>query len=419
MTESATELILLPSLKAQLGPRGGFVLTQKYINGAAEYAKYWPGKVTTLLRLRDNPTSDMDHVEIMPGETTTAFELRPATNEALAERLRSAAVVLGFLSREERGLAELCRRIGVPLVYTSEYSPRTERQIIDATFKNPLRRWRRKIWAAGAERVRQRELRLAAGIQCNGSPTYELYRRTNPNAIMFFDNRVPLSNLISEAELENKLAKLALRRPLRLVFGGRLIAMKGVLELPRVARELKRANVAFALDIYGKGDLEDELRQSIREFGVQREVTVHGALDFETGWIPLLKREADLFICCHPQGDPSCTYPEVMSCGVPIAGYANEAFVGIVKYSGSGWLATMNKPQELAAIIARLDSNRSEIADAARKALRFAAEHTFDRTFSARIDHLVRSSRLPAHIRESYLSRRLAVAGANTTENEE
>jgi glycosyltransferase involved in cell wall biosynthesis len=402
MTHSS-ELILLPSLKAQRGPRGGLVLTQKFLNGVAQYAKTWPGgRVTTLVNLRDTPTSDMDHVEVMPGETTTPLELRPQSHEALAERLRDAAAVLGFLSRQEEGLAATCASVGAPLVYTSEYSPRTENQIIDSTFHNPLRRWRRKLWVMRAEQIRRRELRLAAGIQCSGSPTYEIYRHVNPNALIFFDNRVPRAGVIGEAELTRKLEDLATNRPLRLVFGGRLIGMKGALELPRVARELKRLGVPFTLDIYGKGELEEQIKRDIAELGLQEHVFLRGVLDFDTGWIPLLKREADLFVCCHPQGDPSSTYPEVMSCGVPIAGYDNEAFVGIVKHSGAGWLSPMNQAARLAEVIKRLEGNRAEIQSAARKARDFAAAHTFEKTFAARINHLVKLSRLPQHIKDAH-----------------
>ena len=78
------ELVLLPSLKAQLGSGGGLILTQKFIAGVAEYAKYWPGSVTVLVRVDDRPTSDMDRVEVMPGVQPFSIEVRPATQLAPA-----------------------------------------------------------------------------------------------------------------------------------------------------------------------------------------------------------------------------------------------------------------------------------------------------------------------------------------------
>lgn len=126
-----TELVLLPSLRAQRGPRGGLVLTRKYLSGAAEYARFWPGPVSSLVALRSAPTTDMDHIEVLPGEAETELELRPSDENALANRLDRAAMVLGFLSPFEASTARLCARVGLPIVFTSEYSPRTERQTVD------------------------------------------------------------------------------------------------------------------------------------------------------------------------------------------------------------------------------------------------------------------------------------------------
>jgi colanic acid/amylovoran biosynthesis glycosyltransferase len=394
------ELVLLPSLKAHIGPNNGLVLTQKFLNGVAQYAKTWPGPVTALVEIRATPTSDMDHVEVMADPGRAPLELRPGTEAALRERLCNAAAVLGFLAPENLGTSRLCYDMGVPLIPTSEYSPATERQIIDANTRNPLLRWRRKLWVHQAEKKRLESLRLVPGLQCSGTPAYEHYRPYCPDTLLFFDNRVPVSQVIDSAALEQKLAALTERRPLRLVFGGRLIAMKGVLELPRIAAALRDLGVAFQLDIYGKGDLESALQEEIRRLRLEGLVALRGALDFETGWIPMLKRETDLFLCCHPQGDPSCTYPEVMSCGVPIVGYANEAFAGIVRESGSGWMSPMNNPVAIAHVIARLDRDREALCAAARTARTFAAQHAFEATFEARTRHLIRLSRLPQDLKQ-------------------
>lgn len=394
-----TELILLPSLAAQRGRRGGLILTQKYMSGAAEFAKYWPGPVTSLVQVTDTPTSDMDHVEFLPDEAETGLELRPDGEQMLERRLASAAAVLAFLSPFEASTARLCSRIGLPITFTSEYSPKTERQIVNLTVENPLRRWRRKLWLWQSERSRRDILRYAGGVQCSGTPTYNLYQKFNSNPLLFFDNRVRLADIVSEEEFAAKAQAIAAARPLRLVFGGRLIAMKGVLQLPRFARELKRLGVPFSLAIYGAGDCEPSIRKELAAFGLEEQVRLGGVLDFESGWVPTLKREADLFICCHPQGDPSSTYPEVMACGVPIAGYDNEAFVGIVEHSNGGWPSPLNQPERLATIVARLHDARGELIAAAGRARRFAADHAFEHTFARRIAHLVKSSRLPDRLK--------------------
>lgn len=393
------ELVLLPSLTAQRGPGGGLILTRKYMSGTAELARTWPGPVTSLVRLSDTPTTDMDHAEFLPGEAETELEIRPEDDAGLAARLASAAAVLGFLSREEAGTARLCQGLGVPIVFTAEYSPTTERQILDAEVSNPILRLRRRLWLWRTERIRRKALGIAAGLHCSGTPTYEAYRHLNGNTLLFFDNRVSRDGVISDADLDAKIARMKRTAPLRLVFGGRLIAMKGVMELPRVAADLARRGVPFQFDIFGSGPLKDALEAQIRGQGLQDRMALCGVRDFDTGWIPYLKEQADLFVCCHPQGDPSSTYPEVMSCGVPIAGYDNEAFRGIVRESRGGWVTPMFDAAALAGTIARLHANREEIAETATRARDFARQHVFEQTFANRAAHLVRVSRLPGALK--------------------
>jgi glycosyltransferase involved in cell wall biosynthesis len=150
--------------------------------------------------------------------------------------------------------------------------------------------------------------------------------------------------------------------------------------------------VNYTLDIFGAGPLEKELSSQIRASGLQDRVALRGVLDFQTGWIPQLRDRTDLFVCCHPQGDPSSTYPEVMSCGVPIAGYGNEAFLGIVKHSGAGWSVPTGDVVALAQVLQRLDRSRSELSSAAERARAFADAHVFEKTFARRTEHLVRAS---------------------------
>lgn len=390
------ELILLPSLGARPGPRGGLVLTRKYMEGAAEYARNWPGPVASLVHLDPVPTTDLDHAEYLPGEAETALELRPRDGPELATRLKGAAQVVAFLSRDEAPMLRICRDLGVPVVFVTEYSPRTERQIAASERLNPLRHARRLFWLARTERIRRDMLTRASGLQCSGTPTWENYQGLCRDTLLFFDNRVRADQVIDDQGLRAKAAHLHQGGPLRLVFGGRFVPMKGVMDLPKVAVALRRLGVDFTLDLYGAGPQENELRAAIMTQGLQNRVKLRGVLDFQTGWIPWLREHADIFLCCHPQGDPSSTYPEVMSCGVPIAGYANDAFRGIVAQSGAGWAVPTGDVAGLAQAIADLARDRDRIVDAARKARDFARAHAFEITFRNRAAHFLRNSRIRA-----------------------
>jgi colanic acid/amylovoran biosynthesis glycosyltransferase len=388
------ELLILPSLKAGRGAEGGMVLTHKFISGLEEYRQHWPGRVTALVHQADGASVDMDPVLIDPRDPAHGVELRPESAQALAERIRNASVVLAFLAPYELGLARLCRRLRVPLVFVSEYSLRTEMQIVGAEVARPWPRIKSLAWLLGAEVRRLAALRLAVGLQCSGTPSYLSYRRFLGNTIIFHDNRVPSSEVISEEALEARLETLCADRPLRLVYGGRLAAMKGVRDLPRVALALKRRQVPFDLTIFGSGPLLPELEHDIARLGLKDQVRCAGSLDFLTGWLPTLRRAVDLFICCHPQGDPSSTYSEVMSCGIPVVSYRNEAARGLISAAGCGWAVPIGDADALAAQVALLHSDRQRIAAASRMARRFGATHHFEATFGARVGHLIRASRI-------------------------
>lgn len=389
-----TELILLPALKAYMAGSGRLVITQKYQDGAAEYAKTWPGRVVSLFEMTTDRSSDLDHLEVGPNEAGHFVEIRPSDTEALAARLESAALVVGFLSPFEVETTKLCNRLGIPIVHVSEYTRRTEWQIIDAGNANPFLKLRRKLWVWQAERTRRKLIGYCAGLQCNGTPTFDAYKNLCPETMLYFDNRVRRKDVIDDNGLAQKAARLRSGRPLRLVFGGRFVPMKGVLQLPEIARNLRWHGISFEFSIHGAGPDEGAMRKKIRQYGLEDQVRISPPVDFRSGWVPFLKQEADLFVCSHLQGDPSSTYPEVMSCGVPIAGYDNEAFKGIAALSGSGFLSPMGKPEKLAEAIASLDKNRALLQEAARAGRDFAQEHCFETSFNARTEHFKRLSRL-------------------------
>ncbi len=389
------ELILCPLLKAQKTPEGQLIMTQKYFEGAALLAEYWPGPITVMVELDDRPTDDMDRMPADPQGLGFKIEVIPRDQDDLVQRLEGAAVVLGFLSGKAERLEQACRASGVPLVCITEYSPKTERQIAAAELAgSPLRYLRRLLWLSGEERRRQRLLPRLSGLQCSGTPTHDLYAGRVEDALLFFDNRVFAEDVMTSEKAGAKFDRLKSGHPLRLTFGGRLLAMKGVDELPKVAVALRRLGIPFELTIVGSGPLERQIHQDIERADLSDCVTLLPPMDFRSGWVPFLRERTDIFLCSHVQGDPSSTYPEVMSCGVPILGFDNEAFSGILAWSDGGWAVPLRKPELMAEKLAELHVKRDDVLDKSRNAMKFAAEHAFEKTFARRTQQLRRLSRL-------------------------
>lgn len=382
-------LTILQPLQAKRLPNGQVLLTRKFIEAVEKFQGFWPGSITVLMEENAQETDNLDKkifnfnelpfkLEIVSFKTITADTFRNQTS-----------LVLAMANCQQNHISKVCREAGIPCIYISEYTLKTRKQIVAAENpNNPLRIFRQHRWEEAQERKQQQAIKLANGLQCNGTPTYEVYRSLNPNTMLFFDTRITEDMLATVEDIEKRTRKRDENTPLKLVFSGRLNRMKGAHYLLDVAQELERLGIEFELFISGAGQLEESMHQRIATSGLGNRVKMMGVPDFKTVFFPFVKANIDLFICCHPQGDPSCTYIETMSCGVPIVGFANEAFVGIVEQSKSGWLVEMNRPDLLAKKVAELSHNRKEIEAMSFKALEFARKHTFDLTFKARAKHM-------------------------------
>jgi colanic acid/amylovoran biosynthesis glycosyltransferase len=295
-------------------------------------------------------------------------------------------VLLLSVDCHQNHLSLLCRQNGVASVYVAENSLKNRLMIASTEVSNPVNLLRRGAWEVSQEWKARRAIAIADGLQCNGTPTYERYKSINTRSMIFFDTRTTAADLASEMDIERRFAERRRVKTLRLCFSGRLIAMKGVDHLIDVAVALRELGRKFQLTICGAGNLEGALRDRIRNEQLCEQVHLAGNLDFSTELLPFMRRNVDVFVSCHRQGDPSCTYLETLASAVPIAGYGNEAWKGLVRVSGCGWATPMNQPKVLAECLASLSDQEIEVQS--RRSVEFARHHTFEEEFKKRVVHL-------------------------------
>lgn len=385
-------LVILPSLAAALTGQGEMVVTRKFLDGMRGYAERWPGPVATLLDTTYKPTNNLDNVKIRPNLHDLPFGIDTVKfgSRDLYRRLDDlgATCVLGGPHHRLHGLPKELRSRGIVSVMCSEYSLRTRIDIMRHETRNPLRMVKQAAWETREELLTLMDVAAAHGIQCNGTPTYERYRQVNPNAHLYFDTRTSDDGFATLSDMDQRSARLRDRkRPLHIAFSGRLLRMKGAHHLVKIADGLLDRGVNFRMTICGGGELESSIKREIGLRGLLGRVSMAGVLDFERQLLPMMREQVDLFIAPHVQGDPSCTYLETLACGVPIVGYANEAWSGVLDRATVGWDTPVGKPEKMAELIASLD--RRDIESYGKTALRFARDHSFNRTFARRVDHMV------------------------------
>ena len=381
-------LAVFPNLRTHVREDGLVVLTEKFITGVKSYLDYWDGPVVLLIEPSPEPSNNLDNVIVDPRDLPFGLDVTSYDAIDLRAKLSNCAAVQGGVSCRQNHLSRLCQGVEVPFVYGTEYTLKTRVQIIRVEDRNPIVRAKRIAWEWNQERQTRVAIQHASGIQCNGVPTYNAYRELNSNALLFFDNRVRAASLIDEEVLEKRLARLRRGEQLRLAFSGRLNNIKGADHLIALACVLKARSVPFELVICGGGPLEDELRARIDSENLKELVEIRGVMSFENELLPFVRQNIDLFVCCHRQGDPSCTYLETFACGVPIVGYDNEAFAGLLEYVDAGECVAIDNIEALADSVQKLATQRDVIEQWSRNALEFARKNTFERVFRARINQL-------------------------------
>ena len=199
----------------------------------------------------------------------------------------------------------------------------------------------------------------------------------------------------TEAEMAAREAWRAADGPLRLIYSGRLEPMKGAQDLLPVAQQLIERGVDFTFDVFGTGALESEIAAGIQRLKEPGRVRLHGPIDFETELVPFTRAQADIFVGCHRQSDPSCTYIEAMGCGVAVASYDNRMWARLRAESNAGWGVPLGEARMLADRIADLARDPAAITAASRNAWAFSRAHGFLPEFKRRMEHLARIAGLP------------------------
>jgi glycosyltransferase involved in cell wall biosynthesis len=384
----APHLIITPSVPVW-AIDNSFIFDRKFYDGMLLYTQKWPGKISCIMSLSSEKLPEFGVVTIESDQLPFAFIALKNKQVITAEHLQGADIVLASGDADDQlHLSQLCQQQQIKCIYIIEYIPETRYQIAALSTKNPVIKLRRLFYIWQKERKIVAAFKICDGLQSNGTPAYSEYYYV-PNKLLYFDTRVFKEQIIQDATLQQRLSYLSENKPLRLAFSGRLIQMKGADHLVELALKLKQMNIPFQFTIYGAGDLEQEMHEFITKHQLGDQVIIPGAVDFYKTLIPELQQSVDVFVCLHRQSDPSCTYLETLSCGIPIVGYKNQAFSGLLELADIGWGGELNDLDEICRIIAHLHENRAEIIKKSKNSVEFAQQHDFDTTFQNRINHLM------------------------------
>jgi glycosyltransferase involved in cell wall biosynthesis len=295
---------------------------------------------------------------------------------------RAAVAYIGHSEWLNLVVADMCRAREVPYVAISELTLRTELQIMRVGTPSIARRAHRELRLRRMHRKKLNLVAHAAELHANGYPTYLELAPINPRRLLYFDTRATSSSIITEKRLRERLQSRSERVP-RLLFSGRYDPIKGTLDVVKAGIELHRLGVLFQLDLYGTGPLKDEMLALVRRSGTEDKIAIHDPIPYPE--LVEVARKADVFLCCHVQGDPSCTYLETFACGVPIVGYANEMWSPLCQDSGSGEVVALGDVSAMVQAVRKLLSDGDRLLEASTKARSHALANTMEHAWDQRI----------------------------------
>lgn len=383
-------LLLLPTAPVIREPGGTLFLDNKFVSGTEFIREAWGGPLHCIMRETTGRFAFGRSVDPATlGFTVSVVPAGAPVDPAVADA--HDVVMLAADSHLDLDFATRARGRRAKTVYAIEYTLGTRLRI---AMLDRERNLARRLWSCGwnvrQEFRRRRALRDADGVQVNGYPALEAYRRINRETLLYLDNRMTADLFATGDEMAARRGHLLSGGPLRLVNSGRLDPMKGSQDLVPVARELAKLGVNFTLDIFGDGSLAPTIARDVADSGLSDRVRMHRPVDFAAELVPFSRSSADVFLSCHRQADPSCTYVEAMGCGLPVVGYANAMLSAVASQSGAGFTVPLGDTRALARRIAEFARAPQSVLEAGETALAFSRAHDFEGQFAARVAQLRR-----------------------------
>jgi colanic acid/amylovoran biosynthesis glycosyltransferase len=356
--------------------RNLLTVDRKFHVGMLRYAELIRSHIVTINPPLSAGQQIMDQVEIPL--TELPYGIQTTVDPAhTVPAIKGAQLVYGYENSMQA--ATIAREHGVPYIMILEYDLQTKMTETASQVANPLRRViRRARSAAYYFRKLLPEIRRAHSLHCNGYPIFEATAPYNANRLLYLDSRMSEDMLITDEELKARLDHQG-GRPLSLLYSGRYEPMKGALDAVKVGLECIRRGLPIEMQCYGQGSQ----MVAMSNLAAKSPIKVHPAISYPD--LVKISRTFDAFVCCHIQNDPSCTYLESMGAGLPIVGYDNRMWKGVLSASSAGYASPMHRPGRVADGIAAL-SHPAQLRNLSVKALAFAKSHTFEKEYQKRVD---------------------------------
>ena len=193
------------------------------------------------------------------------------------------------------------------------------------------------------------------------------------------------SDLITDEQLERKIAVVLSTQPLELCYAGRLDPMKAPLEWLQAIAAARAQGAHLHATWYGEGAMLAQAQAECFRLNLADTVTFAG---FVAGRADLLAnvRQAQAFVFTHVTPESPRNLLEALVCGTPLVGYANPYASNLIAEQGGGALVPLHNTEALGNLLAELSRDRIRLATLMRQAAHNGRRFTDAAVFAERSD---------------------------------
>src|SRR5687768_11766257 len=149
----------------------------------AATARGWDGEVVGVCAPRTSNDTNLDQRAWRREELPFRLVVRDP-NQDVTDLVKGASLVAIGVDYRHVSIARTCARLGVPYVVTAEYNLRTRLQIAGVEEERLDKRARRMLWEIRQEAKQRRVIAQAAGMQCNGTPSFDAWAKLNRDPLL-------------------------------------------------------------------------------------------------------------------------------------------------------------------------------------------------------------------------------------------
>lgn len=223
----------------------------------------------------------------------------------------------------------------------------------------------------------------------HGADCFRAYAPWCRESHLVHDVHTHAADLVSAAELAEKLERVRTGDVLRVCYAGRLDPMKAPLEWLKAIAEACRSGARLEATWYGEGPLLEAAQTEAARLGLSHVVRFAG---FVAGRAELLRavQQADAFVFTHVTPESPRNLLEALVSGTAIVGYGNAYAVNLLEGRGGGELVQVHGWASLGQALAALAKDRARLAQLTAEAAANGRRFTDAAVFAERSELIKR-----------------------------